>query len=207
MRTIMSSQSSSSRHTLLEDAQALLVGTLLVALSVVFLRHAGLLTGGTAGIALLIHYATDVAFGLVYFVVSLPFYFAAVHAMGWEFTLKTFISVALLSIYSEWLPHLFSIGELHPLFAAVIGGLLAGVGLLMLFRHHASLGGIGVVALILQRRKGWRAGKIQMAVDAVILAAALAYVPPVLAALSIVGAFALNVVIAINHRPGRYFGT
>ncbi len=203
----MSTHSPDSRHSLLEDIQALLVGTLLVALSVVFLRHAGLLTGGTAGIALLIHYATDMAFGLVYFIISLPFYVAAVYAMGWEFTLKTFISVALLSLYSELLPHLFTIGELHPLFAAIIGGLLAGVGLLMLFRHHASLGGIGVVALILQRRKGWRAGKIQMGADAIILATSLAYVPPMLALVSVLGAAALNVVIAINHRPGRYFGT
>jgi uncharacterized membrane-anchored protein YitT (DUF2179 family) len=198
---------SALRHGFLEDAQALLVGTLLVALSVVFLRHAGLLTGGTAGIALLVHYATGMAFGLVYFLISIPFYIFAVRAMGWEFTVKTFVSVALLSIYSEWLPHLFVIGELNPVFAAVMGGLLAGVGLLMLFRHHASLGGIGIVALVLQRHKGWRAGKIQMAADGLILAAALFHVAPKLVLLSVLGAGALNLVIAINHRPGRYFGT
>ena len=203
----MSDALSALRHGFLEDAQALLVGTLLVALSVVFLRHAGLLTGGTAGIALLVHYATGIAFGLVYFLISIPFYIFAVRAMGWEFTVKTFVSVALLSIYSEWLPHLFVIGDLNPIFAAVMGGLLAGVGLLMLFRHHASLGGIGIVALVLQRRKGWRAGKIQMAADGIILATALLYVPPVLVLLSVLGAGALNLVIAINHRPGRYFGT
>lgn len=203
----MSDALSALRHGFLEDAQALLVGTLLVALSVVFLRHAGLLTGGTAGIALLVHYATGMAFGLIYFLVSIPFYIFAVRAMGWEFTVKTFVSVALLSIYSEWLPHLFVIGELNPVFAAVMGGLLAGVGLLMLFRHHASLGGIGIVALVLQRRKGWRAGKIQMAADGLILAAALFHVAPILVLLSVLGAGALNLVIAINHRPGRYFGT
>lgn len=203
----MSDALSAMRHSLLEDAQALLIGTLLVALSVVFLRHAGLLTGGTAGIALLVHYATGQAFGLIYFLISIPFYLFAIKAMGWEFTIKTFVSVALLSIYSEWLPHLFVIGDLNPVFAAVMGGLLAGIGLLMLFRHHASLGGIGIVALVLQRHKGWRAGKIQMAADGLILAAALFYVSPVLVLLSILGAGALNLVIAINHRPGRYFGT
>ena len=173
----------------------------------VFLRHAGLLTGGTAGIALLAHYATGLAFGLVYFVISIPFYLLAVRAMGWAFTLKTFVAVALLSVYSEWLPRLIVIGELDPVFAAVMGGLLAGIGLLMLFRHQASLGGIGIVALVLQRRKGWRAGNIQMAADGLILAAALFHVSPLLVLLSILGAGALNLVIAINHKPGRYFGT
>ncbi|MFM2059361.1 MAG: hypothetical protein RLY71_3746, partial [Pseudomonadota bacterium] len=38
------------RHTLFEDAQALLTGTLLIALAVLMYRHAGLLSGGTAGL-------------------------------------------------------------------------------------------------------------------------------------------------------------
>ena len=196
----------SLRHSLIEDAQALIAGTLFVALSVVLLRHAGLLTGGTAGIALLVHYATDLAFGLVYFVISVPFYAIALHAMGLEFTLKTFVAVALLSLFTEVLPMLIVIDRLDPVFAAIMGGLLAGAGMLMLIRHHASLGGIGIVALLLQRRKGWRAGHIQMAADGLILAAAFAWVSPLLVGLSILGAFAFNLVIAVNHRPGRYFG-
>ena len=202
----MSAPGVSLRHSLIEDAQALIAGTLFVALSVVLLRHAGLLTGGTAGIALLVHYATDLAFGLVYFVISVPFYAIALHAMGLEFTLKTFVAVALLSLFTEVLPMLIVIDRLDPVFAAIMGGLLAGAGMLMLIRHHASLGGIGIVALLLQRRKGWRAGHIQMAADGLILAAAFAWVSPLLVGLSILGAFAFNLVIAVNHRPGRYFG-
>ena len=41
----------------------------------------------------------------------------------------------------------------------------------MLFRHRASLGGVGIVALWLQQEKGWRAGKVQMAVDCAIVPA------------------------------------
>jgi uncharacterized membrane-anchored protein YitT (DUF2179 family) len=43
------------RHSLLDDAQALLTGTLFVALGLVLLRQAGLVTGGTAGIAFVLH--------------------------------------------------------------------------------------------------------------------------------------------------------
>ena len=49
---------------------------------------------------------------------------------------------------------------------------------LALFRHGASLGGIGIVALMLQDRLGWRAGWVQLAFDAVLFAASFLVVPP-----------------------------
>jgi uncharacterized membrane-anchored protein YitT (DUF2179 family) len=81
-----------------------------------------------------------------------------------------------------------------------------GMGLLVLFRHHASLGGINVLVLYLQQQRGWRAGKVQMVVDVLIVLASVAVVPLPLIALSIVGSVALNLVVATNHRPGRYLG-
>ena len=79
-----------------------------------------------------------------------------------------------------------------------------GAGLLMLFRHRASLGGINVVALFLQERLGWRAGQVQMVLDVLILLAAFGVTDPWRVALSVLGAVVLNLALAINHRPGRY---
>ncbi len=194
------------RHTLLEDVQALLIGPLFVALSVVLFRHAGLLTGGTAGLAFLAHYASGVAFGPLFFLINLPFYFFAVRALGWVFTIKTFIAVALLSLYSELLPSLIHFDVLNPLFAGVMGGFLTGIGLLILVRHKASLGGLGVLAIYLQETRGWRAGKVQMAADLAIVGTAFLVRSPDLVAISVLGAVALNLVIAVNHKPGRYVG-
>jgi uncharacterized membrane-anchored protein YitT (DUF2179 family) len=196
----------SHRHHWLEDAQALLTGTLLFALAIVFIRQAGLLTGGTAGVTFLAHYATGVSFGVLYFLINLPFYAFGLKALGKAFTLKTFCAVGLLSLYSELLPKWIVIEHIHPLFAAIIGGLLAGAGLLMLIRHQASLGGLGVLAIYLQKVKGWRAGNAQMTADAFIVLGALFIVDIEQVALSILGAFMLNLVLTINHRPGRYFG-
>jgi uncharacterized membrane-anchored protein YitT (DUF2179 family) len=195
-----------SPHSAWEDAQALVTGTLFVALGVAMFKQAGLLTGGTAGIAFLIHYATGWRFGLVFFVINLPFVWLALRQMGVAFTLKTFVAVGLLSIATELLPHLLGFARLDPAFAAVMGGLVIGAGLLMLFRHHASLGGVNVLALWLQKRRHWRAGTVQLAVDLAILAAALVTLPPAKALLSLLGAIALNMVVAVNHRPGRYLG-
>jgi uncharacterized membrane-anchored protein YitT (DUF2179 family) len=194
----------SGRHKPHEDAQALLTGTLFVALGVVLFRQAGLLTGGTAGLAFLLHYATGWNFSAVFFAINLPFYWLAWRRMGAVFTIKTLASVTLLSVFAEALPHWLGISHLSTPFAAVMAGLLAGTGMLILFRHRASLGGLNVLVLLLQEKKGWRAGKIQMALDCAIVLLATAVVPWQQIAWSVVGAVALNLTLAINHRPGRY---
>lgn len=188
-----------------EDVQALLTGTLFVALGVVMFAQAGLLTGGTAGLAFLLHYATGLGFGPAFFLVNLPFYVFSFRRMGAAFTLKTFVAVALLSLFSALLPMGLAFSRLSAPLAAVLGGLLCGAGMLMLFRHRASLGGMNVLVLYLQERLGWRAGKVQMVIDSLIVLGALWVVgDAVRVAWSVLGAVVLNLTLAINHRPGRY---
>ena len=194
----------SLRHRPYEDVQALLTGTLFVALGVVMFGHTGLLTGGTVGIAFLLHYATGWNFGLLLFLINLPFYALAWRRMGRAFTLKTFVAVGLLSILVNVLPKLVSFESLSPPFTAVMGGLLMGAGMLMLFRHRASLGGFNVLVLYLQERFGWRAGRLQMGLDCSIVLASFAVVSWQDVALSVLGAVVMNQTLATNHRAGRY---
>ncbi|QNM95143.1 YitT family protein [Chitinimonas koreensis] len=200
----MTTAAATASHAWFEDLQALLIGGLFVAVSVLLLREAGLLTGGTAGLAFLGHYLSGQPFGAVFFALNLPCYLFAWRAMGPVFTVKTFAAVSLLSVYSEWLPRFIRLDGLDPAFAAVLAGLLAGTGLLILVRHRASLGGIGVLALYLQDKRGWRAGQLQMAADGLILCGALLALDGRRVLLSVLGAAAMNLVIAVNHRPGRY---
>ena len=196
--------SASLAHRPYEDVLGLFTGTLFVALGALMFAQAKLLTGGTAGIALLISYATGWAFGPVFFVVNVPFYLFAWRQMGRGFTLRTVAAVSLMSLIAWGLPLGLAFERLSPTLAAVLGGLLVGTGLLMLFRHQASLGGINVVALFLQQRWGWRAGRVQLVVDAVIVLTAFRVTDAWHVALSVLGAVVLNMTLAINHRPGRY---
>jgi uncharacterized membrane-anchored protein YitT (DUF2179 family) len=197
---------SSHKHSGSEDALAIVSGTLLISVGVAFFTTAGLLTGGTAGLAFLLHYATGIGFGPLFFVLNLPFYWLAWRKLGTAFTVKTFIAVALLSALTTLQPQLLAFASLQPVYAALVGGLITGTGFLILFRHKCSLGGVGVLALWLQDRFGWRAGKVQMGVDCAIVLLALFSIEPVRVLYSILGAVALNIVLAINHRPGRYLG-
>ncbi len=192
------------RHSLFDDVQGLVTGTFFVALGLVLLRHTGLLTGGTAGIALVLHYATGWHFGLLFFGLNLPFYALAWQRMGRRFTLKTFAAVALLAGLSEALPQWLPLGAVAPWFAALGGGLLIGTGFIILFRHRASLGGLNVLVLCMQDHFGWRAGHVQLAIDCSILLCALPWLTWPQLMLSVAAAVAMNFALAINHKPGRY---
>lgn len=189
-----------------EDVLAMLLGTLLVALGVTFYSQAMLLAGSTAGLALLAQYVTGLGFGGMFFVINLPFYYLAIKRMGWSFTLRTFIATALLSLFAFLTPGWVDIASLNPVYAAVIGGSLLGIGLLVLIRHRTSLGGINILALYLQERFGWRAGLVQLGVDMLILGLSFLVLEPNGIALSVLGAVIMNLIIALNHKPGRYIG-
>lgn len=83
--------------------------------------------------------------------------------------------------------------------------MLAGVGLLILFRHRASLGGFNIVGLIMQERRGIPAGYVQLVLDLMVLLASPIVLPLPLVAVSALGAVVLaNAAIALNHRADRY---
>jgi uncharacterized membrane-anchored protein YitT (DUF2179 family) len=94
--------------------------------------------------------------------------------------------------------------QLNPWFAAMAGGLLTGAGMLILFRHKASLGGINLLVQYLQDQRGWRAGYVQAGLDTMILLCAMPFVSLPRIGLSLLGMAAINAALAINHKPGRY---
>lgn len=193
-------------HTLLEDAAAIFTGVIMISVGVALFKQAGLVTGGMAGLAFSLHYATHIGFGVWFFLLNLPFYWLAVRKMGWAFTVKTFCAVGLLAVVSELQPLFLSLEHVQAPYAAVVGGILMGVGMLVLFRHRCSLGGVGIAALFLQERYGWRAGYVQMGLDCLILLSAFFIVDVERALWSILAALTLNQVLSMNHRPGRYGG-
>ena len=195
-----------NKHTLADDAQAFVLGTALAAFAVTMITHLGLITGQTAGLAVLISYVTGWSFGAVFFAVNLPFYWLAWMRMGPRFTINSFICVALVSTLTEVFPTYIMFETLNPILGALLIGAITGFGLIVLFRHGASLGGIGVLALYLQDRTGFRAGYTQLLFDLVLFAVAFALLAPVLMLYSLIGAVVANLIIATNHRPDRYTG-
>jgi uncharacterized membrane-anchored protein YitT (DUF2179 family) len=96
------------------------------------------------------------------------------------------------------------IASIHPAWAALLGGLLLGYGVLALYRHRASLGGVGILGIYMQERFGIRAGLVQLGIDLCVLAAAFFITAPPVVFYSVVGAVVLNLFLTVNHRADRY---
>ena len=192
-----------TEHSLLEDIAGLVAGTALMALTVQLLQAGGLFTGQIAGLSLVLSYAGLGSFAILFFLLNLPFYWLAMARMGARFTIKTFAAVALVSAQSAFLPQVFDIAFLHPLAAAGLAGFTGGAGLLILFRHGATLGGVGIVAVYLQDTRGIKAGHVQLAFDAGVFSLALILFDWPMVAASALGAALVNMVITLNHRRDR----
>jgi uncharacterized membrane-anchored protein YitT (DUF2179 family) len=208
----MNHQQSSSaaplRHSLFEDAYAVLTGCAFVVFGLVWLKAAGLVTGGIAGLALLVSYLVPVSPGVLFTFLNVPFFLLVGRAMGTAFLIKAIVANVLISGLALVMPLAFRLEDVSGPLAALFGGTVIGVGILLLARHQVAVGGIGMLALALQKRRGWNAGRIQLAGDILILCAAL----PVLNmdsgqfAISVLSAAAVAGVLIVFHKPGRYTG-
>jgi uncharacterized membrane-anchored protein YitT (DUF2179 family) len=202
----MSSPPVAPPHSPGEDALGLFTGVFVASLGICFLQAAGAVTGGTAGLSLLLSYATGVGFGWLFVLINVPAFAVAAWTKGLNFTLRSLGCVVGVSVATRLQADLLGLESLDPTYGVVAGNLLAGAGLLILFRHGASLGGFNVFALLMQERLGLRAGYVQMGLDVAVVLGSVFVVDAGVVALSALGAVVLNIVLAFNHRPGRYMG-
>lgn len=194
------------RHTLVDDAYAIGTGALFIAVGLLLLKCGGLLTGGAAGIALLLSYVTGQPLGLLYIWINIPFFLFGYLFMGARFTVKSLIGNVMIMAVLQLITPALQIAFIHPALAAIAGGTLCGMGILAFARHGAGAGGTGIVTLWLQKRYHVNAGRTQIVIDGAILLAALAVVTPGRIGWSALSAFATSAMVMAWHRPGRYAG-
>ena len=128
-------------------------GSFLVALGIWFLKSAGLLVSGTAGLTLLLQpWVTELSFGSLFFLLNLPFFLLALKTLPSVFALRTLAAMALVSVLSDLMLASIRLEQMPELTAALAAGGLIGTGLLVVFRAGGSLGGVNILALYLERR-------------------------------------------------------
>jgi uncharacterized membrane-anchored protein YitT (DUF2179 family) len=194
------------RHSFLEDVYALAIGCSLVVFGLLLLKSTGLVTGGVAGMALLLSYITHWPVGTLFMLINVPFFIFAYRGMGLWFTIKTVIASFGIMTISLYAPLAVELKAVHPVYGSIFGGSLMGLGILSLARHGAGAGGTGVLCLYLQRVKGINAGKTQLVIDAVVISSALFYLNPAKIFYSVLSAVAMSLVMVSYHKPARYLG-
>lgn len=191
-------------HSAAEDILGLLIGTFMAAMGLYLLEQAEAVSGGTAGLALLLTFGTPLSLAWLFFLVNIPFFALAVWRKGWRFTLRTILAVGVVSVFTAVCEQFFPVPEMNQIFGVVAGNVLVGVALLAVFRHGGTLGGFNIVAVIAQEHFNLRAGYVQMALDLSVILLAFTVIAPQNVLLSAGGAVIMNLILAFNHRPGRY---
>src|SRR5690606_6115450 len=125
---------------------------------------------------------------------------------GIGFGARTPVAMLRVSAWTE--PHPLVVGRprVDSVCAALTGNLLVGISMPILLRRNASMCAPTALALPAHAVVGSRAGYAQLVVDTAVIPAALTVTSPAVVLASAAGAALLNLVLIMNHRPGRYLG-
>ena len=119
-----------------------------------FLEPAHLSAGGVSGIALMItHYYQSLDGGTVIFLLNIPLLALGTAVSGKRFFFGTIWATAVSSGMISFCEHrLSSSSDFDPYTCAVLGALLTGVGMGLIFRFHATTGGTDILVHLIQRK-------------------------------------------------------
>ena len=137
-----------------------------------FLFPNAIVSGGLVGIAMIINVFTSLPVGMLTVVMNVPLFLIAWKHFGLDFLLSSLAGVALSSILVDILALRSIVATNDPMLACVIGGVIKGAGLGMIYYVGATTGGVDIVAKFLRQRHAHiQFGTIILIMDVVIIAA------------------------------------
>ncbi len=136
-----------------------------------FLLPNQITTGGVTGIAALIYFATGIQVGISYFCINLILLMISIKELGFKFSVKTVISVIILTFLLTLLQSLIKepLVKNEPFMNCMLGGVLCGIGLGLVFNFKGSTGGTDIVVLIINKYKDISIGKSMLICDLLII--------------------------------------
>lgn len=147
------------------------VGLFIMALGwTAFLIPNKILGGGVTGIATLVFWSTGLPVGVSVLAVNAVLLVIALRILGVGFGIKTIVSVAVLSgMFSVLQYYIREPFVTDRFMAAIIGGIMGGVGIGIVFTQGGSTGGTDIVALIINKYRNISPGKIILILDVFII--------------------------------------
>ncbi|ARK30361.1 YitT family protein [Halalkalibacter krulwichiae] len=128
-----------------------LLGLILTSLGLKFLSINELTFGGTAGLATVLTFVSSWSWGVLFFLVNLPFFWMSFKKLGKWFTVSSFMSIIGISIIRDGF-ELLSFFSMPTWIAPLIAGLCIGIGVTLVLNNGSSLGGIHILALYLDQK-------------------------------------------------------
>ena len=135
------------------------IGSIICAIAVNgIVRPMGFVSGGVTGISLIINYLFPyLSFGILYAALNVPLYVVGWKYAGRLFLIYSIVGTFIFAIALEWLP-VPPIQVEEKLLAALLGGIVNGVGSGLILRSSGSSGGSDILAVMLSKRFSVRMG-------------------------------------------------
>lgn len=150
----------------------IVVGAFFAAVSIrIFLWPNQLIDGGIVGIALILaRLFGDNYLSLFIVLLTIPFIHLAYTAIRRTFVIHMLVAVLVFAGFLfilEVAPPF--IGD--PIEVIVIGGAILGIGVGMIIRHGGCLDGTEILAILINRRKGFTVGQVVLSINVIIFGA------------------------------------
>ena len=137
-----------------------------------FLFPNAIVSGGLVGIAMIINVFTSLPVGMLTFVMNVPLFLVAWKHFGLDFLLSSLAGVALSALLVDLFALRSFVATNDPMLASIIGGVIKGAGLGMIYYVGATTGGVDIVAKFLRQRHAHiQFGTLILILDFVIIAA------------------------------------
>lgn len=143
----------------------------------VFMLPYELVTGGVTGIAAIIYYATGIPVQWTYFAINAALLVAAVKILGWGFCAKTIVATIVMTTFISVAQTIVNGADGIPprivgdqvFMACVLGAVLEGTGLAIVFLMGGSTGGTDIIAAIVNKYKNVSFGQLFVIMDGIII--------------------------------------
>lgn len=156
----------------IEDYIAITLGLIMFSLAwTLFIIPAQITGGGVSGIGAVLYYATGIPVGITYFLVNILLVAIAIKVLGASFGIKTIYSMTVVSVALTFSQQLVNEPIVDDTFlSAVLGGILSGAGLGIVFSKGGSTGGTDIIAAIIVKYRNISPGRVIMYCDVIIIA-------------------------------------
>jgi len=154
----------------------IIFGSLFLAIGVVgFFVPNHILTGGTAGLSLLLHYVTSYTVGTLMVAVNIPLLIIGGKYLGKMFALRTVITILLISLFIDCFAQIIVLKPfiIDTILASIFGGISIGIGLALVIKGNSSAGGSTIVARIVSSKTEIKPGQVILVIDSLIICSSL----------------------------------
>ena len=128
--------------------------------------------GGATGVGAIVYYATGLPISITYFCINFVLLVIAVRSIGLAFSLRTIYGVAILTFFFAVIPQAVPgtfVGKGYNFMACVIGGLLSGSGIGIVFLANGSSGGTDIIAKVVNKYRNVTLGRVLLYCDVLII--------------------------------------